>query len=137
MKYSLSNQHELRLFKDKVNQLIEKLADVELKIVRKQRTIRQNSYLHVCITLFAIHFGYTIDEAKTLLKRKCGFMTYEKNGTKFLRSTAKLDTLEMIQLIDFIRTFASIEGCYIPTSEEYLENKFFIDNEIELQKQYL
>lgn len=137
MKYSLSNQHELRLFKDKVNQLIEKLADVELKIVRKQRTIRQNSYLHVCITLFAIHFGYTIDEAKTLLKRKCGFMTYEKNGTKFLRSTVKLDTLEMIQLIDFIRTFASIEGCYIPTSEEYLENKFFIDNEIELQKQYL
>lgn len=137
MKYSLSNQHELRLFKDKVERLIEKLADVELKVVRKQRTIRQNSYLHVCITLFAIHFGYTIDEAKTLLKRKCGFMTYEKNGTKFLRSTAKLDTLETTQFIDFIRTFASIEGCYIPTSEEYLENRFFIDNEIELQKQYL
>lgn len=137
MKYSLSNQHELRLFKDKVNQLIEKLADVELKIVRKQRTIRQNSYLHVCITLFAIHFGYTIDEAKTLLKRKCGFMTYEKNGTKFLLSSSKLNTKEMTDFIDFIRTFASIEGCYIPTSEEYLENKFFIDNEIELQKQYL
>lgn len=55
MKYSLSNQHELRLFKDKVSQLIERLADVELKIIRKQRTIRQNSYLHVCITLFAIN----------------------------------------------------------------------------------
>ena len=131
MKYNTSDIYERKVLFENLRKLIKSGCIVELKQVRKRRSIDQNSYLHVCITLYAIHFGYTIDEAKTLLKRLCNFMVYEKNGQKFLKRTRDLDTKEMTTFIDFIRTHASIEGCHIPTSDQYLTEKYFFDNEIE------
>ena len=49
---------------------------VELKKIHPKRSINQNSYLHVCISIFAIETGYTLDEMKEVLKRKCSFMRY-------------------------------------------------------------
>jgi len=137
MKYDLNIELDLIKFKERVNFLIDKKSKIEIRKITKQRTIKQNSYLHVVITLFAIYFGYTIAEAKTLLKRKCNFMTYEKKGVKFLQSTANLNSKEMTIFIDYIRNLASKEGCYIPTSNEYLINKYSIDKEIENNNQYL
>lgn len=110
---------------------------VEIKDVKKKRTLSQNAYLHVIITLFGIHFGYTIEEAKTLLKRECHFMVYEKNGNKFLRKTSKMNTKELTDFIDWVRNYASQNGCYLPTADEYSLKRSEIDNTIKYNSQFL
>ena len=137
MKYSLQNPTDVNKAITYFEKLVTDGKNIELKEVRKVRTLSQNKYLHVCITLYAIHFGSCLDEAKTDLKRECDFMRYQNNGNTYLKSTAKLDTKELTDFIEWIRNYASIEGCYIPTSEEYLTQKFEIDREIEINKKYL
>ena len=97
---------------------------VEVKMIKPARTINQNKYLHVCIGLIAKETGYTMQEAKIVMKREHG-LEYEKNGKRFLRSTRELDTGEMTKFIDWMRNMAGeVLGIYIPTSEEYLIDPF-------------
>ena len=112
-------------------------SKVELKKLGANRSISINSYLHVCITLFAIEFGYTLAEAKTMLKRECEFMVYEKNGLKFLVETSKQTNEECSTFVSWIRNYASKQGLYIADAEEYRENRFSIDREIDRHKEYL
>lgn len=137
MKYDLSNKDELRYFESKVIHLKALNKLVELKQCRKVRSIKQNSYLHVCITLYAIEFGSTLNEAKTDLKRACSFMIYEKGSKKYLKETKKMNNKELTDFIDWIRNYAAQNGCNIPTADEYLQNKHKIDNEISKFKEYL
>ena len=83
MIYNLENTIEAKKAKLKLESLINSGKQIELKEKRQKRTIKQNSYMHVCIALFGIEFGYDLTESKTLLKRLCPFMIYEKNGNKF------------------------------------------------------
>lgn len=62
MKLNLSNTYDKERAKTRLKVLIDKGAKIELTEIKGKRTIRQNSYLHVCISLFAIEFGYTLDE---------------------------------------------------------------------------
>lgn len=113
-------------------------GNIKIQKIYKPRTIRQNAYMHVLITLFGIETGYTLSEAKTVLKRKCQFMRYEKNGEVFLRSTTDLDdTKKMSEFIDWIRNFAGQNGIYLPTSEDYYRNWAEIEQTIEQNKAYL
>lgn len=64
-------------------------------------------------------------------------MRYEKKGKTFLKQTSKMDSDELAEFIEWIRNHCSIEGLYIPTSEEYLESQTYIDKEIYLNKKYL
>lgn len=112
-------------------------SKVELKKLGANRTIPLNSYLHVCISLFAIEYGYTLAEAKTMLKRLCDFMVYEKNGEKFLVETSKQNNEECSKFVEWIRNYSSEQGLYIPDAEEYKANKFSIDREIDKHKTYL
>ncbi len=137
MRYDLNKTSDLNDFKFKVNKLTEKKVKVELKEVRGVRTLSQNRYLHVCITLYAINFGYTINEAKTMLKRECGFMTYKKHDTVFLVETSKQNTEELTKFIEWIRNYAAQNDCYIPSSEEFIENAFNIQRQIDMAKEYL
>ena len=137
MKYDLTSKSDITAFKFKVDYLIEKQKKVNLTSIREARSVKQNSYVHVAITLFAIEYGYTLNEAKTLLKRECTFMYYEKNNMMFLKSTAVLNSKEMTDFIEFIRNYAGQQGLYIPSSEEYLQNKFNIDRQIESNKTFL
>jgi hypothetical protein len=137
MKYNLQNPIDKTKAVTYLTKLLEDEKQIELKEVRKVRTIKQNSYLHVIITLYAIHFGDPLDIAKTDLKRECSFMRLEHKGKQYLKSTAKLTTKELTEFIEWIRNYSSINGCYLPTSLEYLEQKFNIDKEIEYNKQYL
>jgi hypothetical protein len=135
MKYDRSNTFE----ENKLQARIEATKDkvVEFKEVRQKRSLSQNAYLHVCVTLYAIEFGSTLNEAKTDLKRACSFMRYEKNGKVYLKETSKMDSKELTDFIDWLRTYSAQKGCYIPSSEEYLSNRIAIDNQIETNKQYL
>ncbi len=109
----------------------------ELKGIFKSRSISQNAYLHVCITLMAIEEGKTIEEQKTDLKRECSFMRYEKNGNTYLRRTRSMDSKELGDFIDWILKFAAENNCYIPSSEDYLASKFDYDREIDRHRKYL
>ncbi len=93
--------------------------------------------MHVLFSLFAIEFGYTIDEAKTHAKRNCQFMRYEKGGEIFLKRTRDLDKVEIMNFIEWYRNYSSQKGCYLPSSEEYLRNKYYYENEIDKFKPYL
>ena len=137
MKLNLSNSHDINKFKTYSQTLLDKGAKVELKEVKSKRTLNQNSYLYALFSLWCIEFGYTLHEGKTLLKRECGFMTYEKNGQKFLRSTADLDTKEMTEFIEWFRNYSSSQGLYLLSSEEYITHRFEIDKEIDRFKPYL
>ena len=142
MKYDLTNSIDAASAQLYLNKLIEEGAKVELKKIRGKRTLKQNSYFHVVITIFAMELGYTIEEAKTMLKRMYSnaetSMVYQKKGYKFLRSTTTMDTKELTYFIEWIRNYAATDaGIYIPTSEEYLINQYNIDKQIEQNKQYL
>jgi hypothetical protein len=142
MKYDLTNSIDANSAQLYLNKLIEEGAKIELKKIRGKRTLKQNSYFHVVITIFAMELGYTIEEAKTMLKRMYSnsepSMVYQKKGYKFLRSTTTMDTKELTNFIEWIRNYAAIDaGIYIPTSEEYLINQYNIDKQIEQNKQYL
>lgn len=133
----LSNDIDFKKAQIYFDKLKENKCKIEIKKIIPKRTISLNSYLHVCISLFATEFGYTLEESKTLLKRKCDFMVYENKGVKFLKKTSKLNNLDCSKFVEFIRNYASLQGLYIPDADEYKTNKFEIDKEINNYKQYL
>jgi hypothetical protein len=132
VKYNLSEISEHKAALVKLNHLISKSVIVEIKEIRAKRTIKQNSYLHVILTIFANETGYTVEESKILFARLFGkFMIYEKNGHKFKQSTSSLDTMQLTEYIDFIRHYSSEEaGIYLPTPDEYLKNQISYDNQM-------
>ena len=120
MKYDLSKPTDLISVQVRLNKLKADGCVVELKKVMPLRSNQMNKYLHVCISLTAIEMGYSLDECKTHLKRKSSFMTYERNGEKFLRHSSKMQTDELGKWIEFIRNYAMINlGLYIPDADEY------------------
>jgi hypothetical protein len=119
MRYDTKNANEIELLRKRVDWLIEKGKLVELKEARKSRSLDQNAYFHLCVGIWADDVGYTIEEAKTVIKRELGYY-YEKNGQKFLESTANMDTKRMAELTDKFRLWSSAEfGIYLPEPEEY------------------
>jgi len=137
MKLDLAKEIDRKKYETYSNKLLSNRSQVELRKIMPVRTLKHNSFLHVVIDIYAINFGYTSDESKTFLKRNCGFMVYEKNGSKFLKKTSKMEDKELSPFIDWIRNLSAKNGHYIPNPEEYLSNKFNIDKEINNQKQYL
>ena len=137
MLLDLSKPFELNKFLNYAKKLQDKKAKVELKEKKPGRSIAQNSYFHVVITLYSIGYGSSINETKVDLKRDYGLF-YTRNGNKYLISSADLDSKQMTDFIDWIRTKSSKDnGYYIPTSEEYLINKFSIDKEMENYREFM
>jgi len=50
-------------------------------------------------------------------------LVYEKNGQKFLKSTAKLDTKEMAAFTEKFRNWSAASGIYLPGPDEYWHNE--------------
>lgn len=136
MKLDLSNSFDKNKAINYFDKLMKDAKKIELKEVKNIRSIRQNSFLHVVISLFGIETGYTIEEAKTLLKRQCG-LVYHKNDKVFLMRTRDMKSDELATFIEWIRNYSASQGYYICSAEEYTENKFHIDKEIEQNKTYL
>jgi hypothetical protein len=137
VRYDLSKELDRISVQVKLNALKNKGAEIELKEIKPLRSLQANKYLHVCLALYGIEFGYTLEEVKTDMKRMCSFMTYEKNGKKFLRHTSKMQTDELTKFIEWIRTYSAQNGLYIPSADEYKINRISIDNEIERHKEWL
>lgn len=137
MIYDLSDDFELKKAEAYFKASCEAKGKIKMSNIKNKRSVTQNAYLHVCISLYAINFGLNIEEAKTDLKRCCHFMVYEKKNNKYLKRTRDMDSKELTDFIEWIRTYASKHGCYIPSSEEYLQNQFSINKEIERNKEFL
>lgn len=117
--------------------LSNKKCVVEVKKINPGRTINQNSYLHLIIGYFGVHFGYTLEEAKLIYKEiNKAIYAYEKKGRTFYRSSADLDKEEMATTIDRFMEKSKEAGCVLPpaTDPEWLRQ---IENEIERSKYYL
>ena len=117
MKYNLKNEIESEQFNEKVKYLLNKQKHVELKEIRKKRSLNQNAYLHLIFTFIGSEIGYTMEETKHIFKLK--YLSYEKNNYKFAGHTSKLNTKEMTIFIEQIRNYSSIElGIYVPSPDE-------------------
>ena len=99
--------------------LMAESAKIELK-KREKRSLNQNSYLHLLINYFACETGCTTVEAKQIYKEiNSQIYEYEKDGHKFIRSSADLTTTEMALSITRFRDYSSAEaGVYLPSADE-------------------
>jgi hypothetical protein len=128
---------------DRFKLLLDQEATVELKKVIGRRTLSQNAFLHVLITLYGINFGLKIEEAKVLLKRECPFMRYTKQigedrePVVFLKQTRDLDKRELGEFIEWIYTHAAQQMCPLPELEDYKANKPTFDAVIRSHRAYL
>ncbi len=137
MLYDFKKDFDVEMFKKKSKELIDKKAIVEVKEKRKKRTLSQNSYLHVCINMYAIFVGETLNRTKTDLKRECSFMVEEYKGKKYLISSSNLNTKELKNWIEWIRNYASMNGVFIPSPDDYRRNWAEYEKEIQACKPYL
>lgn len=105
--------------------LFDAQATVELTEKRPKRSLKQNSYLHLALSWFAIEYGCSLDEAKVdFFKRMWNSDLFirenpQRLGTTYLRSTADLSDKEMQTAIERFRNFSASEaGIYIPSPNE-------------------
>lgn len=143
--FNLKNEYDIPKFKDYVNKLFRERAVVEVKKKLPNRTLAQNSYLHLLLGYFGSEYGCSLEEVKIdFYKRTCNRDLFErktvnKKGKEitYLRSSAELTTGEMTLSIDRFRNFASSEaGIYLPSSSER-DFLIHIQQTIENNKEFL
>lgn len=119
--------------------LLDEKAKIELKKIPEKRSISQNSYLHKLFTLWGSEYGLTTEEAKITVKRALGYV-YQKGGQEYFTQTSGMDKVELTEFIDKFRTWASHNGCYLPSSDEYGLNYAYYEQQVEraiaLEKRY-
>lgn len=145
MIYDLQNEYDRSKFKAKVNQLYTEKALVELKRKTTNRSLAQNSYLHVLLCYFGSEFGYTKEEVKhDIFKKKCNpelFLHKRKNKRGFevtyVRSSTELDKAEMTLAIERFRNYSSaVCGLYLPEPNEH-RALVYAQQQIEQYKNYV
>lgn len=141
MKYDLNNPVEAGQAFAYLAQISAEKKKVEIKVIKPRRSLNQNSYLHLLLGAFGSHFGYTLEEAKTIYKdlnSKIYYYDKEVRGKvhHFSRSSADLDVDEMTKSIDVLREWSDKAGYPLPTAtdQEWLRQ---IENEIERHERYL
>jgi len=142
--YDLSNELRRAQFEKRARLLVENGRFVELKELTN-RSLKQNSYLHLLLNYYALNFGYTLEYTKRhIFKIIVNPKIYiiervnEQTGEiyKDLKSTAKATKAELITSIDRFKDHAAKGGLTLPDSEnvQYLRE---IRQSIEQHKQYL
>ena len=144
MIYNLKNPSEVIDLENRVNELIEQRAVVDLTKKNPNRSLSQNAYLHVILGFFASELGYTLEEVKQgIFKQICNKEIFVRNievcgkSIEYLRSSKDLDSKEMTTAIERFRNWSSLEaGIYLPSADE----KHFISHmqkELRRYKQWI
>lgn len=145
MIFNLNNPFEHDRFKEYVNQLYKQRAIVEVKKKHPNRTLAQNSYLHLLLGYFGSEYGCSLDEVKVdFYKRTCNRDLFErkkvnKKGVEvpYLRSSAELTTGEMTLSIDRFRNWSAAQaGIYLPSSTER-DFLIYAQQEMEKSKEFI
>lgn len=143
--YNLKNQYDRKKFKEACNKMVLDKEYVELKRKTTQRSLAQNSYLHVILGYFGSEFGLTIEEVKfDIFKKICNLDIFQRERTnkrgqriKYIRSSRELDKAEMTTAIERFRNYSSAEcGLYLPTPNEG-EMLFYAQQQIEANKEFM
>lgn len=145
MIFNLDNPYEIPKYKEYVNKMFEKRGVVEVKRRLPNRTLKQNSYMHLLLGFFACETGYSLDEVKLdYFKKMCNRDLFErkkinKQGIEIthMRSSSELTTGEMTIAIERFRNYSSAQaGIYLPAPDE---NQFLIhiQQEIERNKEFI
>ena len=92
---------------------------------KRGRSNQQNAYMWgVVYDLISKHTGYTPDEIHQILAET--FLSYEKDGRTFTRSTTRLKTAEFEQYMEQCRRWAAMElKVYCPLPNE--PDNFYYD----------
>src|SRR3972149_3300739 len=105
---------DLEIDRQRAQKRFAELLNVRTKIVlqkRVKRSLNQNSYLYLILGWFACETGYTALEAKQIYKKiNEQIYQYEKKGSRFMRSSADLTTVEMTHTIEKFRNYSSAEA---------------------------
>lgn len=145
MIFNLNNPFEHDRFKEYVNQLYKQRAIVEVKKKHPNRTLAQNSYLHLLLGYFGSEYGCSLDEAKVdFYKRTCNRDLFERKTVNrygkevtYLRSSAELSTGEMTLSIDRFRNWSAAQaGIYLPAANEH-QMLVYAQQEIERNKEFI
>lgn len=145
MIFNLNNPHEHSKYKEYVNKMFQQKAIVEVKKRLPNRTLKQNSYLHLLLAFFACETGYSLDEVKLdYFKKTCNHDLFKrekinKQGATitYMRSSSELTTGEMTTAIERFRNYSQAQaGIYLPSPNE---NEFLIhiQQEIEKSKEFI
>jgi len=142
MRFNLSKKGEVQRVKTRLNFLFKKGATIEIFEKRPQRTRKQNNYLHLILSLFALETGYTLEEVKQdIFKRDVckAFFEYRKGDRTFYKSTSDLDSKEMTEAIEKFRNWSiATAGIYLPeANEEELLNRIEEEMQIYGTRQYV
>lgn len=146
MIYHLNNRLDLDQFKVKIDHFIKNGKVVELTEKKQKRSLSQNSYLHLILSVYALETGLDLECTKQqIFKSIVNPETFkreavnEKTGEviEYYRSSAKLDKSEMTLCIDRFRHHASSElGIYLPEPSDLVAISQ-MEREVSRNKQYL
>jgi len=137
MIFDLSDRQNIEKARQYVNELGRLGKKVDIKRVQEHRTLNQNALLHLLLGYFGTQTGYTLEEAKVIYKRlNSDIYLYEKNGAKFMKSSADISKEDMAKTIDAFIGYSEDKGIPLPRAD----NQDFLDlatNTVEGQKSYL
>lgn len=137
MIYNLENDIERAQAIQKFRLHLDKQKRIELKVKHPNRSLKQNSYLHLLFNYFSIESGYPTDYVKTqFFKRVCNNELFEVvlKGTlgevKHLISSADLTTDEMSVAISRFKDWSSIEAAIVLPDAEDMNFIQHCENEV-------
>lgn len=137
MKYNLADPKELKAARNRISYLAKKGKKIDLTGAREERTLNQNSYLHLLLADFAMEFGYNLEEAKMIYKGvNKDIYYYIKNGLKFIRSSASISKAEMAQTIDKFIEYSAMHGHPLPPADN-AEWRSLVEKKIFNNRRYL
>lgn len=137
MRYHLKSQTELDAAAEYLATLAGREATVDIKRVIKKRSLNQNSYFHLLISYWGAQNGYTIEEAKQILKEEQAELYEYRKGTRvFYRSSADLNEDDMRKSIDRYIEWAEVNGTDMPRAidENFMD---WASNYVETHGNYL
>lgn len=74
-------------------------------------------YWGVILKIIGDELGYTPEECHAIFGER--FLSYEKNGRQFVKTTTKLKTVEFEEYLEKIRRFAAMDlNIYLPVPNE-------------------
>lgn len=137
MRYDLSNPFDQEQARTRLASLVARGAVIEIT-EKRQRSLSQNSYLHLILGWFALQVGETAEYVKQKYYKGVNARLFEREKEdlylhrkeKYMRSTSELTKEEMSESIERFRTWAAKEaGIYLPSADEqdYLRQ---VENEV-------
>lgn len=145
MIFDLTNPYHNDKYEEYVKKMSSKKALVEVKEIKRNRTLPQNKYLHVLLSYYASWSGESNEDVKyKYYKIECNRDIYVVRNINKLgkevertRSSSELNKEEMSLSIERFRNWsAAVAGLYLPSPSEH-DYLLHCIQEIEANKEFV